>query len=333
MRWGLGPVFVYDGLVASRRWQTYAVRAFGGAMLCVAIFTVVSSRTWSSDNSMSWREYAAIGESLFYGIIGVEITLVMLAAPAATAGAICVDRARGTLAHMLVTDLSDVEIVLGKLAARMLPVLGLVACSWPILAISSLLGGIDPMALVLAFAVLIAVALVGCSMALALSVWARKSHEVVMVVYTFWMAALLLWPIWYRLSRLYGATIGPPPDWALWLDPYYIAFAPYSVPGKLRFSVFSFRFSVFSFRFSVFSFPFSVPRSAGQRMGETGEHLRNRLQLGDQMKKWLIFQHPDSLGDVELRAKLGGRSASDPEKPLEIPTASLGTFRDVRWYR
>ncbi len=233
MRWGLGPVFVYDGLVASRRWQTYAVRAFGGAMLCVAIFTVVSSRTWSSDNSMSWREYAAIGESLFYGIIGVEITLVMLAAPAATAGAICVDRARGTLAHMLVTDLSDVEIVLGKLAARMLPVLGLVACSWPILAISSLLGGIDPMALVLAFAVLIAVALVGCSMAITLSVWARKSHEVVMVVYTFWMAALLLWPIWYGISTYPGSIIGRPPEWTLWLDPYYIAYAPYARPGKL----------------------------------------------------------------------------------------------------
>ena len=56
--------------------------------------------------------------------MGVELTLVMLAAPAATAGAICVDRARGTLAHMLATDLSDPEIVLGKLAARLLPVLG-----------------------------------------------------------------------------------------------------------------------------------------------------------------------------------------------------------------
>ncbi len=233
MRWGLGPVFVYDGLAASRRWQTYAVRTFGGALLLLAIFTVVSSRTRYDDASMSWREYAAIGESLFYGIIGVEITLVMLAAPAATAGAICVDRARGTLAHMLVTDLSDVEIVLGKLAARMLPVLGLVACSWPILAISSLLGGIDPMALVLAFAVLIAVALVGCSMALALSVWARKSHEVVMVVYTFWMAALLVWPIWYGFSWILPGSIMGPPDWTLRLDPYYVAFAPYNAPGKL----------------------------------------------------------------------------------------------------
>ena len=135
----------------------------------------------------------------------------MLAAPAATAGAICVDRARGTLAHMLVTDLSDPEIVLGKLAARLLPILGLVACTWPVLAICSLLGGIDPTALTLAFAIILAVALLGCTMALALSVWARKPHEVVLVVYTFWMLVLLLWPIWYALSLGEARSARRPP--------------------------------------------------------------------------------------------------------------------------
>ena len=132
---------------------------------------------------------------------------------------------------MLATDLSDPEIVLGKLAARLLPVLGLVACTWPVLAICSLLGGIDPTALTLAFAIILAVALLGCTMALALSVWARKPHEVVLVVYTFWMLVLLLWPIWYVLSR--GGLVGPPAAWSLVADPYYLAFAPYSAPGRL----------------------------------------------------------------------------------------------------
>ncbi len=166
-------------------------------------------------------------------IIGVELTLVMLAAPAATAGAICVDRARGTLAHMLATDLSDPEIVLGKLAARLLPVLGLVACTWPVLAICSLLGGIDPRALTLAFAIILAVALLGCAMALALSVWASKPHEVVLVIYTFWMLVLLVWPIWYALS--FARVVGPPAGWSLVANPYYLAFAPYSAPGRIDF--------------------------------------------------------------------------------------------------
>src|SRR5262249_43319283 len=134
---------------------------------------------------------------------------------------------------MLATDLSDPEIVLGKLAARLLPVLGLVACSWPVLALASMLGGIDPIALTLAFAIILAVALLGCTMAMALSVWAKKPHEVVLVVYTFWALALLLWPIWFGLWR--GGLVGPPADWSLVADPYYLAFAPYSAPNRFGF--------------------------------------------------------------------------------------------------
>ncbi len=185
------------------------------------------------DPTRQWREYAALGEAYFYAIIGVELTLVMLAAPAATAGAICVDRARGTLTHMLVTELTDPEIVLGKLAARLLPILGLVACTWPVLAICSLLGGIDPTALTLAFAIILAVALLGCTLALALSVWARKPHEVVLVTYTFWILVLMLWPLWFAVSR--GGWVGAPAAWSLVANPYYLAFAPYSVPGRLGF--------------------------------------------------------------------------------------------------
>ena len=230
MRWGLGPVFIYECLANSRRWQTYAIRSVGVALLLAAIVTIAMSHM-RFEATYTWREYAELGVSYFYAVIGVELTLVMLAAPAATAGAICVDRARGTLAHMLATDLSDPEIVLGKLAARLLPVLGLVACSWPVLALSSLLGGIDPHALTLAFAIILAVALLGCAMALALSVWARKPHEVVLVVYTFWALVLLLWPIWYVLALV--RVVGPVARWSLVADPYYLAFAPYSAPGRV----------------------------------------------------------------------------------------------------
>jgi ABC-type transport system involved in multi-copper enzyme maturation permease subunit len=232
MRWGVGPVFLYECLANSRRWQTYAIRSCGVAALLLAMGTIAWSHTATVEQN-SWREYARLGQSYFYAMIGVELALVMLTAPAATAGAICMDRSRGTLAHMLATDLSDPEIVLGKLAARLLPVLGLVACSWPVLAISSLLGGIDPTALTIAFAIILAVALLGCTMALALSVWARKPHEVVLVTYTFWMLDLLLWPIWFAMSR---AGWMNPPLWTLVANPFYLAFAPYADPNKLGFA-------------------------------------------------------------------------------------------------
>jgi ABC-2 family transporter protein len=233
VRWGPGPVFFYECLASSRRRQTYVVRSIGVAILLAAVALIALPQS-AMDSSLAWRAYAALGEAYFYAIVGVVLTLVMLVAPAATAGAICVDRTRGTLSHMLVTDLSDAEIVLGKLAARLLPILFLIACTWPVLSICSLLGGIDPTALTLAFAIILAVAALGCSMALALSVWARKPHEVVMMTYTLWILVLLLWPAWFALAR--AGWVAPPDRFSLVANPYYLAFAPYQAPGLLGFS-------------------------------------------------------------------------------------------------
>ena len=59
---------------------------------------------------------AEIGRLFCGAIMVTQLAMVLLVAPAATAGSICLDRARGTLAHMLMTDLSSTEIVIGKLA-------------------------------------------------------------------------------------------------------------------------------------------------------------------------------------------------------------------------
>jgi ABC-type transport system involved in multi-copper enzyme maturation permease subunit len=228
MRFGTGPVFAYERVAAARRWYLYASRSLLVAALLGAMAIIAWNRAVSRPG-ISTAEFAKLGESYFYALIGVEMAIVMLAAPAATAGAICLDRSRGNLAHMLVTDLSDAEIVLGKLAARLLPVLGLVACSWPVMAISSLLGGIDPVALALAFAVILASALFGCTMALALSVWARKTHEVVMATYTVLGLLVLSYLFWSGLAR--SGAIPRPPAWLLNANPVYMAYVPYWFPG------------------------------------------------------------------------------------------------------
>ena len=75
----------------------------------------------------------------------IQLVLVMLAGPAATAGTICLDKCgRGAMAHLLITDLSDAEIVLGKLAARLVPVVGLIACALPVTALGRWSGGLTP---------------------------------------------------------------------------------------------------------------------------------------------------------------------------------------------
>ena len=128
-------------------------------------------------------------------VIGTQLTLVLLAAPAATAGAICLDRSRGTLTHLLVTDLTDREIVLGKLAARLAPILVLVAATLPVMELLTLLGGVDPDALLGAFVVTLGVAVLGCCLALVFSIRVRRTHEALLATYAVWGLWLLGTPM------------------------------------------------------------------------------------------------------------------------------------------
>ena len=148
-RWGFGPVFANEWLTTSRRG-----RSTPGALF--------SSRCcWWASGASGYREPQADGSDdrslggdrggVFRAIVFTLLSLVLLAAPAATAGAICQDRSSGSLAQLLATDLSDAEIVLGKLGVRLVPVVGLVACALLVLAICVLLGGVDLLALAGAF--------------------------------------------------------------------------------------------------------------------------------------------------------------------------------------
>ena len=128
-RWpGLGPVFAYEWRTASRRWQGYALRS-----LLVLLLLLGLSGVWlgSHDGTgeLSVQQLAENGRGFYAVTTLIVLGLVGLAAPAAAAGAICQDKARGSLTLLFATDLTDAEIVLGKLAARLVPVLGLIALS------------------------------------------------------------------------------------------------------------------------------------------------------------------------------------------------------------
>jgi ABC-type transport system involved in multi-copper enzyme maturation permease subunit len=177
---------------------------------------------------------AEVGRFSFQTIVFIQLVLVMLAAPAATAGAICLDKARGALVHLLITDLTDAEIVLGKLAARLVPVIGLIACALPVTALGTLLGGIDPIALTGAFAATLGLAVLGSSLALTLSVWGKKTHEVLLATYTVWLVLLLAGPSY----AMYGWSIGAgwsQPEWLDRINPYVMVMGPTYWPG--RFSI------------------------------------------------------------------------------------------------
>ena len=131
--------------------------------------------------------------------------------------------------HIFVTDLSNAEIVLGKLAARIAPVVGLIGCGVPVACLSALLGGIEFESISSLFVVTFSLAVVGCTLALAISLWAGKPHEVLMAVYMILGLWLISLPVWESLTT--GGGIMPPPAWFEKANPYVLVFAPAFRPG------------------------------------------------------------------------------------------------------
>src|SRR3954452_18814269 len=171
---GPGPVFAYEWLTASRRWQGYALRSL---LVLLLLFGVSAVWLGGHDGAegLSVQQLSEIGRGFYAVTTLMLLGLVGLAAPAATAGAICLDKARGNLTLLFSTQLSDLEIVVGKLAARLVPVLGLIACAAPVQALATFLGGIDPSMVLGGSLVCLACAVFGCTLALTLSVWGRKT--------------------------------------------------------------------------------------------------------------------------------------------------------------
>ncbi|MFL5331236.1 MAG: ABC transporter permease [Gemmataceae bacterium] len=217
---GPGPVFRVEAVAAARRWQMFAARAGLIAILLVALSLVWYSARHSSDSEPSIHTHAAIGEAFTLTILTTQLTIILLAAPAATAGAICIDKMRGNLVVMFATDLSNFEIVLGKLFARLLPVFGLVIGSLPVFFIASLLGGIAPDVLLGGFVTIIGAGVFACAIAIIASLYVGKTHEALLLTYL----ALLGWNLSYWIYKI--ATPWPVPPWLASLNPFLLLFAP-----------------------------------------------------------------------------------------------------------
>src|SRR5436305_1703900 len=75
--------------------------------------------------------------------------------------------------------------------------------------------------LVLLLLVCLGCAVFGCTLALTLSVWGRKTHEVLLATYAFGILYLLAAPMWAGLVPML-------PRWALAWMPGYLALLPYN---------------------------------------------------------------------------------------------------------
>lgn len=106
---------------------------------------------------------AQVGQALFATLLLLQVLLVVFLAPAATSGAISLEREKQTLDMVSATPASTLGIVLGKLVAAAAFVAILIVASIPLTALVFLFGGVAPEDVLRGYAVLFVTAMgFGC---------------------------------------------------------------------------------------------------------------------------------------------------------------------------
>ena len=136
------PLIIKDGVSRMRTWRAPLVLTlylgllgtFGYAIFILQVLLMTSNGQVGA---------AQVGATVFIVLAFIQISLIGLFAPALAAGAISGERERQTLDVLLVSRVSAVGIVWGKLVASVAFMLLLILAALPLFAAVFLFGGID----------------------------------------------------------------------------------------------------------------------------------------------------------------------------------------------
>ena len=194
-----------------------------------------------------------VGQAVFTTLLFLQVLLVVFLAPAATTGAISLEREKQTLDLLTATPVSTLGIVLGKLASSLAFVVVLILASIPLTAVVFVFGGVAPEDIVRGYVVLHVTAIGFGSLGIFFSSITRRTQSATFLTY---LAVLALtvgtaftWFFWNQMTSQQapqvmrfdapangsgidssGApaateqpTIARPPEALLWLNPVVAA--------------------------------------------------------------------------------------------------------------
>lgn len=175
---------------------------------------------------------ASVGHALFSGILLLETLLVLVLAPAFTAGAISSEREHQTLDLLVTTPLSTLGVVVGKLIAALAWVLVLIVASVPLMSLVFVFGSVGPDDVLRAYVLLFTLAFGMGAVGLFLSALVRRTQAATVlasiVVLVLALGTIPVHALWSVLgttaTRTAGGltTIRQPnrgPEALLWLNP------------------------------------------------------------------------------------------------------------------
>ena len=212
-------MFTREAAVAPRRVSFYAARAiFVAAMFALTLTAwqlLVGSQRLESVGDLAW-----FGAAAFQILAPLQLAVAMPFAALLVASAVAIEKDRKTLDLLLLTSLSNSELVLGKLLAGMLSVIVLVVATVPLLMIIALLGGVSTGQILRVEAAVLASALLAGSLGSTIALWREKTFQALAMTALLLVLWLLGWEIVSALgsdSRWLGIAAR---SWAIAMSPW-----------------------------------------------------------------------------------------------------------------
>lgn len=188
----IGPVFTREIVTTPRRPRLYIYRCVYALSLFVLMCTawLILAGTQAVRNV---GDMAQFGQILFQILAPLQLLLTVFFAALTSAAAVCQEKDRRTLILLLITRLTNSELVLGKLLASLLNVMVMLVTALPMFLLMSLFGGVSFAQVGWVFAVTALAALVAGSLGSTIALWREKTFQTLAMTAMVLVPWLVLW--------------------------------------------------------------------------------------------------------------------------------------------
>ncbi|MDR0869760.1 MAG: ABC transporter permease subunit [Planctomycetaceae bacterium] len=186
----IGPVFTREIAAAPRKDMTYFLRSIYAGVLLLLTATawlVISGTQLIADTG----DFARFGAMLFQFLAPVQLVLSLFFASVLAASAVGQEKERKTMLLLLLTRMSNSELVLGKLLASLLNILVMLAVSLPVFMTIAVLGGVSYYQIVRVLLVTLFSMLACGSLGSCIALWREKTFQAIattILVIVLWLA-------------------------------------------------------------------------------------------------------------------------------------------------
>ena len=236
----VSPVFARELVTAPRRTKHYVARG-----VYVAALLMLMGTAWlvlaGSQTIRNYGDLARFGAMLFQILAPLQLAVAIFFSALFTASSVSQEKDRKTLVLLLMTELSNFELVVGKLFASLLTVIVLILAAFPVFMSLLLVGGVNVSQIIGAFAVTVASAIAAGSLGSTIALWREKTFQALAMTA---LAIVALFAVSEALIYLGSGQIFGGVDLAVWakiLSPWRSVVLATS-PAAAQLSIWGFAF-------------------------------------------------------------------------------------------